>query len=236
MAEEEILTTEDSEDVYNILDVVNTVKGAGVTAANQKTLRYFLISNDDAFGDDAYLDFIEATNEICDLYIAPLAAHMYYKTPADLTEEERVRVWKSLTVAERDSILLDMLEIAQDYDIILSMAIDANNLPVWSYNLRDSGEAVNVNYVTEYGSAPEPTAYTGALTEENLPTLTADGYAHTGWADYLGGTVSVGDDPGYAPTLFAVWAEETKTTLDPTSMLLGWLVGRQIAGMRCKKG
>ncbi len=122
---------EDSDDVeYNILDVVNAAKDAGVNSINVQTLRNFLILNDDYFDSDDYSDFIEAVNEIKDLYIAPLAASMFYKTPAQLTESERYDVYDALTKAEKDAIQKDFIDLAKDHGVLLTWDRDANGYPV----------------------------------------------------------------------------------------------------------
>lgn len=89
-----------------------------------------------------------------------------------------------------------------------------------SLALRSGVKSVTVTYTSAKGTAPEDlSSDTGhKLTEEELPTLEADGYVMTGW--YSGETLI---EPGYQLTddgldLVAEWEEATEddTTGDTT--------------------
>ena len=139
-----VLAWDDSEDVeYTIIDVVNAAKDMGVNSINVQTIRNFLILNEDYFDSDDYADFIECINEIRDLYYAPLAASMFYKTPAQLTESERYDLKDSLTRAEGDIIRKKQIEISKDHGVLITVDYDANGYVVYYYSIYgDSGDDV----------------------------------------------------------------------------------------------
>ena len=87
---------------------------------------------------------------------------------------------------------------------------------------------MSISYRTQYGTAPARVD-TFTVTEECLPTLTAEGYIHRGWVDFIGDPVVVGQTFRYSPTLTAVWeeapAEPEEPTFDTTSFLSGLTMG-----------
>lgn len=59
-------------------------------------------------------------------------------------------------------------------------------------------------------------------------------YLFAGWS-VNGQVVSAGYSISATTVLTAVWVQDTPVSeIDPTSMLIGWLMGRQIAGQRSK--
>jgi hypothetical protein len=99
-----------------------------------------------------------------------------------------------------------------------------------------------ITYETAQGTAPDSKVITVnegesyAFTEADLPILSADGYLFGGWS-VNGEIISAGYEISADTVLVAVWVEDLPVSkIDPTSMLMGWLVGRRIAGMRGKKG
>lgn len=160
---------------YDIIDVVNAAKDAGVNQINVMTLRNFLILNDEYFDSDDYADFIEAVNEVRDLYIAPLAYSLFYKTPAELTDSERYDVYDALTRAERNAIQKDFIDLAKDHGVLLTWDRDANNYPVVYASMlgktEDAGtKASSGTQVAAGGSAVKAT---GALPEEGTSSAAA---------------------------------------------------------------
>jgi hypothetical protein len=115
---------------YTLIDVVEAAKNAGVNSINVQTLRNFLILNDEYFDSDDYADFIDAVNEIRDLYITDLAYALFYKTPDQLTESERYDVYDALSHADKVAIQKDFIDLANDHGVLLTWDWDANGYPV----------------------------------------------------------------------------------------------------------
>ena len=115
---------------YDIIDVVNAFKDAGFNSLNVNNLRNFLILNDDYFSDSDYADFIDFANDIKDLYFAPLAYSLFYKTPAQLSESERYDVLDNLTAAEKDAIDKRLIKVAEDHYVLVTFDYDANGYTV----------------------------------------------------------------------------------------------------------
>lgn len=206
------LTEADAE--YTLIDVIEAYKNAGCWSINVQTARNFLILNDEYFDSDHYADFIDAINEIRDLYITDLAYALFHKTPDDLLETERYDVFDALSKEDKCAIFGDTLVILNDYGVGITFDVDANGYPVF---YGDMSRVNKIVYHTEHGDAPASVRYTFGMTmtQEALPTLTAEGYVHTGWVDFFGDPVKVGDTFECYPVLTAVW-EEAPATVDYT--------------------
>ena len=179
--EGEIDDDEDDEDEdkdndveYDLLDVVNAAQDAGVNKINVMTLKNFLILNDEYFDSDDYAEFIDAVNEVRDLYVAPLAYSLFYKTPAELTESERYEVFDAMTRAERDAIEKDFIKLAKDHGVLLTWDRDANGYPVVYASMlgktEDAGTKTSSGTQIAAGAAVKAT---GALPEESTNSAAA---------------------------------------------------------------
>lgn len=161
---------------YDIIDVVNAAKDAGVNQINVMTLRNFLILNDEYFDSDDYADFIEAINEVRDLYIAPIAyGQPFFKTPAELTDSERYDVYNALDRSEKNAIQKECIDIAKDHGVLLTWDRDAHGYPVVYGSMlgktEDAGtKASSGTQVAAGGSAVKAT---GALPEEGTSSAAA---------------------------------------------------------------
>lgn len=179
--EGEIDDDEDDEDEekdddveYDLLDVVNAAQDAGVNKINVMTLKNFLILNDEYFDSDDYADFIDAVNEVRDLYVAPLAYSIFYKTPAELKESERYEVFDAMTRAERDAIEKDFIKLAKDHGVLLTWDKDAQGYPVVYASMlgktEDAGTKTSSGTQIAAGAAVKAT---GALPEESTNSAAA---------------------------------------------------------------
>lgn len=179
--EGEIDDDEDDEDEekeddveYDLLDVVNAAQDAGVNKINVMTLKNFLILNDEYFDSDDYAEFIDAVNEVRDLYIAPIAYAKYGKTPAELEESERYDVFDLMTRAERDAIEKDFIKLAKDHGVLLTWDKDAQGYPVVYASMlgktEDAGTKTSSGTQIATGAAVKAT---GALPEESTSSAAA---------------------------------------------------------------
>ena len=115
---------------YSILDVVNAFSDAGIDKLNIQNLKNFLVLNDDYFSYSDYAEFVEFANYIRDLYIAPGAYTLFYKTPGELTENERYDVYDNLSNAEKNAITKSLIDIAKDHDILVTFDTTVNGYTV----------------------------------------------------------------------------------------------------------
>lgn len=129
----------ESDAEYTLIDVVEAAKNAGVNSINVQTLRNFLILNDEYFDSDDYADFIDAVNEVKDLYIKDIAYALFYKTPDQLTESERYDVYDALSTSDKLAIFRDFIDLANDHGILITRDFDANGYPVVYGSIRGGG-------------------------------------------------------------------------------------------------
>lgn len=97
---------------------------------------------------------------------------------------------------------------------------------------------LDISYQTAHGSTPNAKTVTVnvgesyVLTNDDLPALSADGYLFVGWS-VNGEIISAGYSVSADTVLTAVWVEDMPISeIDPTSMMLGWLVGQALRSMR----
>lgn len=198
-----------------IVDVVAAAKSAGCTSSNVQSLAEFLLLYDDWFSSDDFNAFVAITNYVRENLIDPKTAKLFPdKTTATLTEAERLVLWDSFTNEELEEMLGGHIDATIAYGSWFSMWCDSEGRPAFSGVVRDVGAGRFVSYISEHGTTPEPTSFDGTLTEDNLPTLTAVGYVHTGWvltyphAGWVDVPVYVGFNCVFGPLLKAVWVAE----------------------------
>lgn len=105
---------------YN--DVADAARAAGVQAHNVQQLINFFEPNDSYFTSAAYDEFISEINRISATYVAPKAMSMFGKTPAELTEDEKVEIGRSWTQAERDAIVNAVIALGNKYGVTINVS------------------------------------------------------------------------------------------------------------------
>ena len=98
-------------------DAVQAAKDAGVQATNVQELSNFLEPNADYFSSDDYDYMISVLNNVRDTYVAPKAQELFGKTPAELTEDEKVEVGKSWSAEDRAAIKSTLVDLGAKYDV-----------------------------------------------------------------------------------------------------------------------
>jgi len=98
-----------------------------------------------------------------------------------------------------------------------------------------------INYQTAHSTAPTSKTVTVnegesyALTADDLPILSADGYIFGGWA-INGEIISAGQAISADTVLTAVWVEDSPVSkIDPVSLMQGFFIGQAIRRMRGQK-
>lgn len=225
------------EQEIDLLKLINCAVDAGTRSVQMRQLRNFFIPADgdqyfeqvfdgEWLNADVYAAMMCVVNEIRDLYIAPLAAAMFYKTPAQLTSSERYDVHDRLSEDAHVAMRSQMLSVARTCGMELRVTHDDEGYPVWQYyrvGEAPAEAAFTLSYESEQGTAPEAKAKTVSydiadkmltfevtLEEADLPVLSANGYTHTGWTAN-GAAVSVGDTVTADTTLTAVWEEAAES-------------------------
>lgn len=112
-------------------DAVQAAKDAGVQATNVQELSNFLEPNADYFSSDDYDYMISVLNNVRDTYVAPKAQELFGKTPAELTEDEKVEVGKSWSAEDRAAIKSTLVDLGAKYDVEVDIdKLDQENFTV----------------------------------------------------------------------------------------------------------
>jgi hypothetical protein len=98
-------------------DAVQAAKDGGVQAHNVQELSNFLEPNKDKFTSAQYDDMIATLKSVSDKYVAPNATKLYNKTPAELTEDEKIKVGRELTEAEKQEIIKTLKDLGAKYNV-----------------------------------------------------------------------------------------------------------------------
>ena len=117
---------------------------------------------------------------------------------------------------------------------------DTVRLSLFAYIPVEVPETVDytITYATSHGTVPSDKTVTVnygesyALTSDDLPALSADGYVFVGWAKD-GDVVGVGTTISANTTLTAVWEEIPESiVIDEVSFLAGYLAGARLRRLR----
>lgn len=129
---------------------------------------------------------------------------------------------------------LPVLTPSHDYFMFNGWTVDgtpvrAGDIVTTNTTLTESWLFVQkIIYLSDYGTVPENKTVTSIspgngyfFTADDLPTLTADGYLHTGWKDMNDVTVSAGTKStnGLNIPLTAIWEEEPEQPEEPDEPL-----------------
>jgi hypothetical protein len=106
-------------------DAVKAAKEAGVQANNVQELDNFLQVHKDCFTSEQYDDMISTLNGIRDKYVAPYCKggekQVVDKTPAELTEEDKLVVGKNWTDDDRNAIIDSLVNLGKKYDVVVTV-------------------------------------------------------------------------------------------------------------------
>lgn len=104
------------------MDVANAATAAGVPSQNVQQLKNFFEPNASKFTSAAYDEFISEINRIRDTYVAPKASSMFGKSPAELTEDEKVAIGRAWTEDERKAITDAVVALGNKYGVTVSIS------------------------------------------------------------------------------------------------------------------
>ena len=106
-------------------DAVKAAKEAGVQANNVQELDNFLQVHKDCFTSEQYDDMISTLNGIRDKYVAPYCKggekQVVDKTPAELTEEDKLVIGKNWTDDDRNAIIDSLVNLGKKYDVVVTV-------------------------------------------------------------------------------------------------------------------
>lgn len=195
--------------IFNAIDVLRYL---GLPSARQQTVMNFFVLNEEDFDSEMLVRFLEGMLEVLNDYADPWAKEQYGTNAFGILESDREEFWDTMPKEFRRNIRDIWTNIAKELDIAIRQEYDE----LFYYSLGHS-RLVTIHYQTEYGTAPQSVEILAntPITADALPQLTAEGYTHTGWVDYIGDRVEVGSVFGYSPILTAIW-EEAPTTVDYT--------------------
>ena len=246
--------------MVTVFDVINAANSAGCNSLNMQSLGNFLVLNEDWFSEGDFERMVEVILIIKEEIIDPKCSELWPEKEAEfgygnvaqnLNYNERELLWNSFNHDELAYMLECHCAMSHEFRFWFSMDVDNNGYPLFYSGMREEGHTRTISYMTTYGTTPANMEFTGTITEANLPTLTADGYIHKGWAvsyPYAGWAdqpVAVGDTFVYGPLLKAVWEEipkeiESVNYVDflvnpkyckyPLQGFLGWLLVKNTIG------
>lgn len=102
-------------------DVADAATAAGVPSQNVQQLKNFFEPNSSKFTSAAYDEFISEINRIRDTYVAPKAMELFGKTPAELTEDEKVEIGKAWSEADRKAIANTVTNLGNKYGVVVNV-------------------------------------------------------------------------------------------------------------------
>lgn len=106
-------------------DAVQAAREAGVQANNVQELDNFLQVHKDCFTSEQYDDMIKVLNEVRDKYVAPYCKggekEVIAKTPAELTEEDKIVVGRNWTDEDRKGIIDSLVNLGKKYDVVITV-------------------------------------------------------------------------------------------------------------------
>lgn len=109
-------------------DAVAAAKAAGVQANNVQELDNFLQVHKDCFTSEQYDDMISTLNGIRDKYVAPYCKGgdkvVVDKTPAELTEDEKIEIGKNWSDADRQDIINTLVNLGKKYDVAVTVTVN----------------------------------------------------------------------------------------------------------------
>jgi hypothetical protein len=150
-------------------DAVQAAKDAGVQDINVKQLSNFLEPNADKFTSAQYDDMISVLNKVSDEYVAPKAEELFGKTPAELTEDEKIEIGKSWSEADRQAITSALVDLGSKYGV----TVDVDALADGEYAVAASIKSTDSDGNSKGGTQTVVTkavAATGAETETGVST------------------------------------------------------------------
>lgn len=217
--------------MVTVFDVINAANSAGCNSLNMQSLGNFLTLNEDWFSEGDFERMVGVILIIKEDIIDPKCSELWPEKEAEfdygnvvqnLNDNERRFLWNSFNYDELTYMLECHCAMSHEFRFWFNMDTDNDGYPLFYSGMREEeGHKQTVSYITTYGTTPAYTEFTGTITEANLPTLTADGYIHKGWAvsyphaGWVDQPVAVGDEFVYGPLLKAVW-EEIPTTINYT--------------------
>ena len=119
-------------------DAVQAAKDAGVQATNVQELSNFLEPNKDKFTSAQYDEMIKTVKAVSDKYVAPKAQELYSKTPAQLTEDEKIAVGKALSDADREDIIKTLKDLGTNVNVEVTVTKVSNSNYTVSAKLKDA--------------------------------------------------------------------------------------------------
>ncbi len=96
-------------------DAVQAAKDAGVQSINIVELENFFKTA--TFTSDEYQLMIDTVNKVKETYVTPLAKELFNKTPAELTEDEKVELGQHWTAEEKQAIINELVELGKKVDV-----------------------------------------------------------------------------------------------------------------------
>lgn len=176
-------------------DVVSAAENCGVQARNVQELSNFLehADADNYFTSDDYDYMISVMQDVCDTYVVDLAYELFGKTPAELTEDEKVQLGKNWSIDDRTAIINALLELGEKYNVEIdvdaltgSYDSTANYTVAASYTLTTSGD--------DSSSSDSSSASSTSSTTTGTIVKTTDAVAATGTSEEAssdGGVVGI---------------------------------------------
>lgn len=153
-------------------DAVQAAKDAGVQATNVQELSNFLEPNADYFSSDDYDYMISVLNNVRDTYVAPKAQELFGKTPAELTEDEKVEVGKSWSAEDRAAIKSTLVDLGAKYDV----EVDVEKLGQENFTVEAKIKPKDSSSSDSNSSSSGSNSSNGGGTQ----TVITDPVAHTG--------------------------------------------------------
>lgn len=133
---------------YDLIDVVNAFKDAGIDNENVKNIRNFLILNCEFFDGNDYAAIIKAVEEVRVLYIEPTAMRIFGRTPNKLSQADRYHIYDNLQPASRDAIKKKFEKVAEKLNVktewstqTLKSDVSSTDYALW-YGTLDVSKAV----------------------------------------------------------------------------------------------
>jgi len=128
-------------------DAVKAAKEAGVQSNNVQELDNFLQVHKDCFTSAQYDEMIADLNNIRDTYVAPYckggSKQVIDKTPAELTEADKIAVGKNWTEDEKKAICDDLIALGKRYDVVVTITnVDKSHYAVAAEH-KHSGDSSN---------------------------------------------------------------------------------------------
>jgi len=160
-------------------DAVQAAKDCGVQATNVQELSNFLEPNKDKFTSAQYDDMIADMKALSDKYVLP-GAQKLGKTPAELTEDDKLAIGKAWSEADREAIISDLKALGDKYGVEVTVT-----------KLSKSGYSVSAKMKDGSGTQTTTTSAVANTGNETAETTTGGAVAFAGVALVLAATGAV---------------------------------------------